>query len=260
MAVRSPSLVDLRGGGAARGQNFIVEWLQGAAEHAVESPFELMLLLPDDGAVVVHAGARTDAPGRSVCILPAGRSAIRVAGAGRAAVLRSLPAGERTGALNEDAYREPDPRIDGVGMAGRPRTDADRVRVLEIDRLQAPADNPRLKMLRSATLSINWVEYDGPRDRTRLSPHAHRNFEQGSLALAGEFVHHLRVPWTPDATSWVEDRHERLGSPSLLVVPVELVHTSEGVGPGRHLLVDVFSPPREDFIARGWMLNAGDYG
>lgn len=260
-AVRAPSLVDLRhGSGAGRGQNFAVLWLQGPAERTVRSTFEQMLLLPDGSARISHAGRETRAPGRCVCILPAGDSTVSVPAGTQAAVLRSLEADERTDAGNEEAYRAPDPRIDGVGSPAVARRDADRVRVIEIDRLQAPADNPRLKMLRSATMSINWVEYDGPRDRTRLSPHAHRNFEQGSLALAGEFVHHLRVPWTADATAWVDDRHERLGSPSLLVVPVELVHTSEGVGPGRHLLVDVFSPPREDFIARGWMLNAADYG
>ncbi|HYF17568.1 MAG TPA: hypothetical protein VEA40_06835 [Ramlibacter sp.] len=257
--VRQPSLVHLRapaGRSAARAQNFLVEWLE-AVEGSASSVFEQILLLPDAGATLVHDGSTTEAPPRSVCILPPGRTTITPQGI--AAVLRSLEPGERTEALNEAAYRDPDPRIDGIGTPGVARRDAGRVRVLAIDDLKAPPDNPRLKMLRSATLSINWVEYEGPRDRTKLSPHAHRNFEQGSLALAGEFVHHLRVPWTADANAWVADRHERLGSPSLLVVPVELVHTSEGVGPGRHLLVDVFSPPREDFIAKGWMLNAGDY-
>jgi hypothetical protein len=37
------------------------------------------------------------------------------------------------------------------------------------------------------------------------------------------------------------------------------VHTTRAVGAGPHTLVDVFAPPREDFLARGWVLNAGDY-
>jgi len=45
----------------------------------------------------------------------------------------------------------------------------------------------------------------------------------------------------------------------MITVPVLLVHTTEGVGPGRHLLIDVFSPPRHDFIDKGWVANAGDY-
>jgi hypothetical protein len=48
-------------------------------------------------------------------------------------------------------------------------------------------------------------------------------------------------------------------SPSILVIPPALIHTSEGVGPGRHLLIDVFAPPRRDFIAKKWMLNSSEY-
>jgi hypothetical protein len=43
------------------------------------------------------------------------------------------------------------------------------------------------------------------------------------------------------------------------VIPVHLVHTTEGIGDERHLLIDVFSPPRRDFIAKGWVANARDY-
>jgi hypothetical protein len=42
-------------------------------------------------------------------------------------------------------------------------------------------------------------------------------------------------------------------------VPLNLIHTSEGVGAGRHVLIDIFSPPRRDFISRGWVHNAADY-
>jgi mannose-6-phosphate isomerase-like protein (cupin superfamily) len=114
-------------------------------------------------------------------------------------------------------------------------------------------------MVQSTNLSINWVEYDGPRDRSTLSPHTHRDFEQGSLVLQGRFVHHLRVPWGADADQWRQDEHLEAGSPSLLVIPAGTEHTTEGVGEGPHLLIDLFSPPRADFIARGMVANAGDY-
>lgn len=45
----------------------------------------------------------------------------------------------------------------------------------------------------------------------------------------------------------------------MMTVPVQLIHTTEGVGDGRHLLIDVFSPPRHDFIGKGWVANAADY-
>src|SRR5262249_47988560 len=137
--------------------------------------------------------------------------------------------------------------------------DAQEIAVFEIDKIAAPADNPRLKMFQSATMSINWVDYDGPRDRTALSPHAHSDFEQASLAAAGDFVHHLRVAWGKDATQWRDDEHRLAGSPSVLVIPPDLIHTTEGVGPGHHLLIDIFAPPRRDFIARNWVFNSGAY-
>ena len=136
---------------------------------------------------------------------------------------------------------------------------ADDIRVFEIDKFKAPADNPRLKMLQSATMSINWVDYDGPRDRIALSPHSHADFEQASLAVAGDFVHHLRVAWGKNADEWRDDEHKLAGSPSVLVIPPDLIHTTEGVGPGHHLLIDIFAPPRRDFIAKSWVFNAADY-
>ena len=114
-------------------------------------------------------------------------------------------------------------------------------------------------MFQSETLSINWAEYDGPRDRAMLSPHSHDDFEQGSLGLQGDFVHHLRWPWGRNSNLWRDDQHVQLGSPSLMVVPPQVIHTTEGVGPGRHLLIDVFSPPRSDFIAKNWIFNASHY-
>ena len=69
----------------------------------------------------------------------------------------------------------------------------------------------------------------------------------------------MRWPWTPDATTWREDQHVEMGSPSVLVVPPKVVHTSANVhGPG--WLIDIFSPPRLDFSAKpGMVCNANEY-
>ena len=94
-----------------------------------------------------------------------------------------------------------------------------------------------------------------------LSPHSHEDFEQMSLSLKGSFVHHLRYPWSPDKTRWREDEHERYDdSPSVLVIPARVIHTSQDVGEGTTWLVDIFAPPRADFSLKpGFVLNAEEY-
>jgi hypothetical protein len=247
----------------SRSQNVVIEWVEagdGASPFPVASGHETMVLTFTAAAAIEGGGQRVRAAARSLCILPPGRFSIRAESAGACAVFASTR-GDLAGrqVLNEATYAQPDPRVALVGAPYRRRTAPDRIEVIALDAVAAPADNPRLKMFQSATLSINWVEYAGPRDRTTLSPHSHPDFEQCSLAAAGDFVHHFRVNWARNANLWREDRHVRVPSPSVAVIPVHLVHTTEGIGAERHLLVDVFSPPRRDFIAKGWVANARDY-
>ena len=269
---RQPSLLDLTQEPApdstgsrhwtGRAQNFSVDWHRAGASGSsatVASADEMLLIVLDAPARIVGQEGAALARPRSIGILPPGQWQLALQPGATCVALSSLRAGAKAGAINEAAYAEPDPRIAPVGPAWPRVNGAGGLRIFSIDDIAAPADKPRLKMLQTATLSINWVEYEGPRDRRSLSPHAHASFEQGSLALAGDFVHHLRVEWGADAETWQEDRHARLPSPSLMVVPVDTIHTSEGVGPGRHLLIDIFSPPRADFIAKGWVANAADY-
>jgi hypothetical protein len=270
-AVRQPSLLNMAqppdAAGSAthwtgRGQNFATSWHRAgsaASRTQIESADEVMVIVHDGSVGISGAGTRADAPARSICILPPGTWQLDLTPGVTCVVLSSLRDGAKVGAVNESAYAEADARIVPVGEAWRPLRAGAEVRIFSIDSVSAAKDKPRLKMLQTSTLSINWVEYDGPRDRHALSPHSHTAFEQGSLALAGDFVHHLRVEWGEDADAWRDDQHAQLGSPSLMVVPVRMIHTSEGIGPGHHLLIDVFSPPRTDFIAKGWVANSGDY-
>ena len=246
----------------ARGQNFLVEWIDADAASAafpIESRYEMMVLLPSVSATI-DGGGQIVAHARSVAVLPAGQFSVQLNGSGTCCVLSSVSAeAPARSALNAASYAKDDPRVVPIGPGYERRLGSETIRIFNIDQIEAPKDNPRLKMLQSATMSINWVEYQGNRDRAALSPHSHRDFEQGSLAISGEFEHHLRIEWGKNADLWRDDVHARVGSPSIMVIPPETIHTSEGIHAGRHLLIDIFSPPRRDFIARNWVANASEY-
>lgn len=249
-----------------RGQNFWLEWVELADASdgfGIESEDELLVMVPR-GTLRVEpaAGAlpAAEVPAHAVAILPAGRYRISGSASAQCAVLASQrPDVEHRRVIEAQAYETPDPRIPPTGKPYRRKQGVGAIQVLSIDKIMASKDKPRLKMLQTETLSINIVEYAGPRNRAELSPHSHDSFEQGSLALAGNFMHHLRVPWGSDADGWREDEHLAATSPSLVVVPVDMIHTTEGTGEGHHFLVDLFSPPRNDFIGKGWVFNAADY-
>jgi len=245
-----------------RGQNFLIEWVEaraGVAPIAFASDDEIMLLSFDTGVTLSGAAAPTEIARRSLAVLPGGSYQMTFRDPGRYCILSTSRRDDTGLPLNAGSYARPDPRVAPVGPAWRRSGDPNAIQVFEVDQVKAPADNPRIKMFQSATISINWVDYQGPRDRAALSPHSHTDLEQASLAAAGDFVHHLRVAWGKNANEWRDDEHMRVGSPSVLVIPPDVIHTTEGVGPGHHLLIDVFAPPRRDFIAKGWVANSSEY-
>jgi hypothetical protein len=118
-----------------------------------------------------------------------------------------------------------------------------------------------MRVFRSTNLMINiFLPWTTRRDERKLSPHSHENFEQMSLGLKGSFLHHLRYPWAPDKTRWRDDEHEHYDSPSVLVIPARVIHTTQDLGEGMTWLVDIFGPPRMDFSSKtGFVLNAAEY-
>lgn len=248
----------------ARGQHFVLEFSELDGETALErsdQPDEYMLILPDDG---VTATVRTSAQveevaGRSLVIVPPGDSAVDLRGTGRVIRLLSSRADDLTvRAANAHSYAEEHCNLAPLEDWPEP-VGGYRVRVYDLS--LPPLERPRFRLYRSTTLMVNFFDpSDGPRDTANLSPHSHDDFEQCSLVLEGEFVHHIRWPWTPDMATWREDEHETLDAPSVTVIPAQAVHTSQGISAGRNHLIDIFAPPRLDFSAKpGWVLNAHEY-
>lgn len=115
-------------------------------------------------------------------------------------------------------------------------------------------------MFRSTNLMVAMGETrTEPRSPSDLSPHSHDDFQQVSLVTEGTYLHHFRRPWGRDATAWTNDVHMQADVPSVAVIPVADVHTSQNIGDGPWYLVDVFGPPRRDFAEKGFVLNADDY-
>ncbi|WP_340540403.1 hypothetical protein [Nocardioides sp. GXZ039] len=249
----------------ARGQNALVHYVAVerpglAVETEVTHEVLLVAVTDDSAATITWNGVETTLPAQGVAIIPPGRVRVEATGAGDLALLvRADEPGWAGRAVNDAAYAEPAPRVAPADPWPEP-VGADAVRVHLV--ADHPAEEGRFGWIfRSRSFMVNFVPaQDGPRDPHNLSPHHHDDFEQYSLAVQGEFVHHIRTPWTKDQTTWREDDHVAVGSPSLALIPPPTVHTSAGSSAGRNALVDIFSPPRVDFSEQpGWVLNAEEY-
>lgn len=242
----------------ARGQNFLVEWVRKPGQPiTIESSAETIVLLASGAAAIQGPAGTTQIAASSIAIIPAGRTSIQLIEGGPLIVLATDRKDLAADAVEGRDAR--DPRIAPIDAPFQRRENLPAPLVQTFDSLPNPSGNPRIRFVQSATMSINIVRYEGERDSSALSPHAHGDIEQGTLAIYGDYVHHLRTPWGKNMADWREDEHIAAGPGTLLLIPPELVHTTQGIGGDRHLLVDIFAPPRRDFIAKGWMGNASDY-
>lgn len=246
-----------------RGQNFVVCYSEvepGAQFERVDQPDEYVLLLhdPEMTATIEANGETRQIEGYSITMIPPGNSRVTATSGGRLVRLITTHSPDMVAkAPNNSAYAGPHPQIPALEAWPRP-SDGWKIRSYSLD---VPDQEGRFgKIFRCTTFMVNVFPPQGPRDVTKLSPHHHDDFEQCSLALEGFYMHHLRWPWTANQHEWREDEHERCASPSVCVIPPRVIHTSAPSDPGENVLVDIFSPPREDFSDMpGWVLNAEDY-
>jgi hypothetical protein len=248
-----------------RAANFVTVFSE-AANGAVlkrDNPDEYMVLLPPGTEAVVNAnGERVESNGENLIIVPPGESAVTVRKAGTVVRIFSSNASDLTAAArNAATYGDGAPEVTPVTPWPDP-VGGFRLRHYDLSRIASPDPSPlKMRVFRSTNLMINiFIPWTTRRDERKLSPHSHEDFEQMSLALKGQFVHHLRYPWSPDKTRWREDEHEHYNSPSVLVIPARVIHTTQDVGEGVTWLIDIFAPPRLDFSSKpGFVLNAAEY-
>ena len=245
-----------------RGHNFLTAYTQakpGAAFPRQDQADEYCVLLPKSGAEITWNGETTHVPGYSIAFVPPGDSAVALPEGGELVRLFSTQNRDLASACgNAHGYDTPRKHIPAFQPWPKPKGGW-KLRFYSLD---VPKQEGRFgRIFRCTTLMVNVLDaFEGPRDPSKMSPHHHDDFEQGSLALTGRFTHYLRWTWTSDMADWREDQALEMGAPSLLVIPPPVIHTTRATGQGSNLLVDIFSPPREDFSNKpGWVLNAEDY-
>ncbi len=248
----------------SRGQNFIVAYTEGDAGTSLvrsEQTDEYALILPDkDSEIEITTVDGTQrVSGYSIAFVPPGPSTIRLLSKTRIVRLVTPKATDLADiAANADAFKGEHPSVPPFKPWPAPASGLK----LKWYSLDVPQEAGRFgRIFRCTTFMINYLDLrHGPRDRTKVSPHHHDDFEQCSLALSGTFTHHIRWPWTSDMTIWREDEHQTCESPSICVIPPPAIHTTTAEGAGENQLVDIFAPPRMDFSSKpGWVINADDY-
>ncbi|CAE6941282.1 hypothetical protein R69927_07705 [Paraburkholderia domus] len=244
-----------------RGRSFVVTVSQvnQNARLIRDSACESMLILPPQVSAVITTDDETlNAGADSLTILPQGQSALELTGTGT--IVRIFTTAESdlcAAATNHATYADVAP-LGTSASHGLQRG----LRHYALVSFLGP-ENPALPMriFRSQHLMVNiFAPAAAPRDLHRLTPHSHADFEQGSLAVSGMYTHHMRYPWGADFEAWREDEHVTMESPSLVVIPQTVIHTTANVTGRQDRLIDVFSPPRADFLAKpGFVCNAADY-
>lgn len=243
-----------------RAQNLLIAYSKFNAGDSLEfagSGHEYFVVLIEGSVGVTSENGTGSATGPAQIIVPPGESRITAASDGTLVRIFAPPPAELTEkAVNNSSYDQPHPNVGPLELWPMPHRGY-KLRIYQYDKL--PSDARRV--FRSRNIMINWAaNYAGPRDVTRLSPHKHDDFEQISLCIEGSYVHHVRYPWESDSTTWMEDDHIEIDTPSITIMPPPALHTSVGMGE-RNSLVDIFAPPRMDFSLGGMVNveNAAEY-
>jgi len=246
-----------------RSQTLIVNYIEtrpGATFTRAGQIDEYMIVLPDEDTPyeIAANGETAGGAGHQLIIVPPGDSEIRLPKGGRVIRLFST----QTPALNakcanEAVYAQADPSTPPFQPWPDP-PGGFRLRVYDLWKTRPPgAFGP---IWRCTTIMLNFPpKAQRKRDPRRMSPHSHEDFDQCSLLLEGETIHHLRWPWGLDKYAWREDRHDHVEAPSCTMIPAQVVHTSESQVIGNRM-ADIFAPPRLDFsLLDGWVQNADEY-
>lgn len=220
---------------------------------------EYFVYVAEPASATIHwNGQSIDTGPETLTVVPPGTSRVEIKAQGkvvrqftsRCADLLALSA-------NAGDFAAPQAHVAPLGAPVTPR-DGHALRSYKLAEHITPGSTMRI--FRTADLMFNAIlPKMTARDTHKLTPHSHNDFEQASLALTGDWIHHLRYPWTPDMDTWREDEHPQMGSPSIIVIPPLVVHTSRNVGAGHAQLIDLFAPPRQDFIAKGMVHNHKEY-
>jgi mannose-6-phosphate isomerase-like protein (cupin superfamily) len=252
-----------------RGGNFAICVSQvepGAVLELQANPEEYMLIIPPNGAAVrVEAGGEgVEAQPDSLTIVPPGASRIVARTGGLIARILSKAAEDVMAlAVNADVYADGAPELAPVTLWPEP-VGGYRIRHYPLAPYFKPdGDRIQPRCFRSTNMMVNlFGHFRTRRETTGLSPHWHDDFEQASLCFLGTWMHHLRYNWGANLAEWVPDDHAELATPSVIVIPAKVIHTSRDVGEdeAESALYDIFCPPRMDFAAKpGFVLNEDDY-
>lgn len=250
-----------------RGQNLIVHWIEakpGATFSRVAQVDEYMIVVPDDDTPyeATANGESVRGEGFQLLIVPPGDSKISLPKGGRIARLFSTQSADLCAKCSNAAtYAQPDPSHPPFKPWPAPPAGY-KLRQYDLARGER-APGQIGPMWRCTTIMVSLPPTSRrARDATKLSPHSHYDFDQCSLVFAGDYVHHLRWPWSSNKSEWRDDEHVAIGAPSVTLIPARVIHTSEAQlpGPQGNRMADIFSPPRLDFsLKEGLVRNADEY-
>ncbi len=243
-----------------RSRNFAIVYSEGGAGSKIANNFvdEHFVYIVEGRLKITAGGEQAVLEGESLAIVPPGASTFELESAG--AVVQVVTDAEAIVRLASNAavYDDGAPEVTPTQAWPQP-VGGYRLRTYALPGYYASGGMVNAFRTRKLMI-VPYARFLEVRDETALTPHSHQDFEQGSVALEGEWIHHLRVPWTANRHDWRPDAHVELGSPSTTVIPAGVVHTSQGVAGEGMRLIDVFSPPRVDFSMRpGVVRNADDY-